>query len=106
MTVSQPSAVEIGLMSGRAGYVLRANDRGAFTVASPTLYPHMWSWDAGFVALGIATVSVPRALAELRTLLSGQWATGMIPHILFHSPSDYFPAPQPRAPPLAPAPPH
>ena len=41
MTVSPPSAVEIGLMSGRAGYVLRANDRGAFTVASPTLYPHM-----------------------------------------------------------------
>ncbi|MCW2508396.1 MAG: uncharacterized protein JWP68_1544 [Modestobacter sp.] len=94
MTVSQPSAVEIGLMSGRAGYVLRANDRGAFTVASPTLYPHMWSWDAGFVALGIATVSVPRALDELRSLLSGQWATGMIPHILFHEPSDYFPGPE------------
>ena len=94
MTVSQPSAVEIGLMSGRAGYVLRANDRGAFTVASPTLYPHMWSWDAGFVALGIATVSVPRALNELRSLLSGQWATGMIPHILFHEPSDYFPGPE------------
>src|ERR1700710_899339 len=54
----------------------------------------MWSWDAGFVALGIATVSVPRALAELRSLLSGQWATGMIPHILFHEPSDYFPGPE------------
>lgn len=93
MSVDQPTPNDIALMAGRAGYVLRSNDRGRFTVASPTLYPHMWSWDAGFVALGIATVSVPRALDELRTLLTGQWATGMIPHILFHSPSDYFPDP-------------
>lgn len=93
MPVAQPTPNDIALMAGRAGYVLKANDRGRFTVASPTLYPHMWSWDAGFVALGIATVSVPRALDELRTLLSGQWSTGMIPHILFHSPSDYFPDP-------------
>lgn len=93
MAVHQPTPNDIALMAGRAGYVLKGNDRGRFTVASPTLYPHMWSWDAGFVALGIATVSVPRALDELRTLLTGQWTTGMIPHILFHSPSDYFPDP-------------
>ena len=89
-----PSPVEVALMAGRAGYVLRSNDRETFTVASPRLYPHMWSWDAGFVALGLATVSVPRALDELRTLLGGQWANGMIPHIVFHTTSDYFPGPE------------
>ena len=59
-----------------AGAVLRANDRGAITVAAPSLYPHQWSWDAAFVAIGLAHLSVPRALTELRSLLRGQWVPG------------------------------
>lgn len=72
--------------------VLRRNDLGSMTTAAPNLYPHMWSWDAAFVAIGLARVDVPRAITELRTLLAAQWATGMIPHIVFSpNDTDYFP---------------
>ena len=53
------------------------------TRASSLLYPHMWSWDAAFIAIGLASQSVPRAVMELDTLFSAQWANGMIPHIVF-----------------------
>lgn len=72
--------------------VLKLNDLGTMTTAAPNLYPHMWSWDAAFVAIGLARVNVPRAITELRTLLAAQWSTGMIPHIVFSENStDYFP---------------
>ncbi|SLK00197.1 glucosylglycerate hydrolase [Arthrobacter sp. P2b] len=72
--------------------VLRRNDLGTMTTAAPDLYPHMWSWDAAFVAIGLARVSVPRAITELRTLLDAQWSTGMIPHIVFSEDEKrYFP---------------
>ena len=65
------------------------------TVAAPRLYPHQWSWDAAFVAIGLAHLSVPRACAELDHLLTGQWSTGMIPHIVFdESATGYVPGPQ------------
>jgi len=69
--------------AARAAYVLAGNDRGRLTVAAPHLYPHMWSWDAAFIAMGLARVSTRRALTELETLLSAQWRTGMVPHIVF-----------------------
>src|SRR5699024_10793519 len=75
-----------------AAAVLRANDRGDMTIAAPDLYPHQWSWDAAFVTVGLSHISVSRAVTELRTLLAGQWSTGMIPHIVFSPDSDdYFP---------------
>src|SRR5262249_26575292 len=41
-----------------------------------------------------ATWDGDRALAELEYLTRGQWPDGMIPHIIFHRPSDtYFPGP-------------
>jgi hypothetical protein len=74
---------------------LRRNDLGAVTSAAPDLYPHQWSWDAAFVSIGLARVSVPRAVTELRSLLSAQWATGMVPHIVFAAGcDDYFPGPE------------
>ena len=77
-----------------AAKVLRANDRGTMTVAAPELYPHQWSWDAGFVVVGLSHLSVPRACVELESLLAGQWRTGMIPHIVFSSEAaPYFPGP-------------
>ncbi len=76
-----------------AATVLRANDRGAITVAAPDLYPHQWSWDAAFVAIGLAQLSIPRAITELRSLLHGQWRNGMIPHIIFSQQPGYFPGP-------------
>ncbi|BCT77869.1 hypothetical protein SCMU_37110 [Sinomonas cyclohexanicum] len=83
-------------MRAQARAVLAANDNGVIVRAAPRLYPHQWSWDAAFVATGLSTVSVPRALAELGHLLDAQWDTGMIPHIVFSDavPSDggdYFP---------------
>ncbi|WP_066586844.1 glucosylglycerate hydrolase [Cellulomonas timonensis] len=81
-------------LTDAAADVLRGNDRGARTVAAPDLYPHQWSWDAAFVAMGWARISVPRALRELEGLLAGQWSTGMIPHIVFSEEGGYFPGPE------------
>ncbi|MCO5974040.1 glucosylglycerate hydrolase [Actinoallomurus soli] len=67
----------------QAAAVLRANDRGSLTVAAPRLYPHMWSWDAAFIAVGLARISPSRALTELETLFAAQWGNGMVPHIVF-----------------------
>jgi len=61
--------------------------------AAPRLYPHQWSWDAAFIAIGLARISVPRAITEMRMLLHAQWATGMIPHIVFADVPGYFPGP-------------
>lgn len=79
----------------RAGRrVLERNDLGTMVAAAPRLYPHQWSWDAAFIAIGLAHMSIPRAITELRTLLAAQWSTGMIPHIVFSPGTDYFPGPE------------
>ncbi|MDT5180425.1 MAG: glucosylglycerate hydrolase [Mycobacterium sp.] len=81
-------------LAARAAYLLRGNDLGTMTTAAPLLYPHMWSWDAAFVTIGLAPLSVERAVVELDTLLSAQWTNGMIPHIVFANGVDgYFPGP-------------
>ncbi len=50
-------------------------------------------WDSGFVALGTSTYDINMAMTEIDKMFSGQWANGMIPHILFHSEKEktYFP---------------
>ncbi|OLT48028.1 glycogen debranching protein [Saccharomonospora sp. CUA-673] len=73
--------------------VLRDNDTGNLVTASPRLYPHMWSWDAAFISMGLAHLDVARATRELDTLLAAQWRDGMIPHIVFTGDNDYFPGP-------------
>ncbi|MFI7483962.1 MGH1-like glycoside hydrolase domain-containing protein [Kocuria sp. M1R5S2] len=76
----------------RAIEVLRLNDLGTMTTAAPDLYPHQWSWDAAFVAIGLARFDVPRAITELRTVIDAQWSTGMLPHIVFSDDDTrYFP---------------
>lgn len=79
----------------KARAVLAANDRGGYTVPTDRLYPFQWNWDSAFVAMGFATFDLERALRELERLVEGQWADGMIPHIVFHQPADsYFPGPK------------
>jgi hypothetical protein len=79
----------------RAQNVLRLNDAGEFTKPSPHQYPHQWNWDAAFIALGLAHFDLPRAFAEIRSLLRAQWRDGMVPHIIYHTgASDYFPPPE------------
>ncbi|MEW2383952.1 hypothetical protein AB0873_17955 [Micromonospora sp. NPDC047707] len=66
------------------------------TVPSRTLYPHQWSWDSAFIAIGWAHVRPARAWRELASLFRAQWADGRVPHIVFN-PSvrvgAYFPGP-------------
>jgi hypothetical protein len=81
-------------LTARAAYALRANSAGSMTRAAPDLYPHQWSWDAAFVSVGIAHLDPRRACAELDHLFSGQWRTGMLPHIVFDPDEHgYFPGP-------------
>ncbi len=81
-------------LDSEARAILSKNDRGGYTVPTARLYPYQWNWDSAFVALGFATFDVARAWRELELLAEGQWASGMIPHILFRqNDPDYFPGP-------------
>jgi len=70
-------------LARRAQIVLDRNRRGAWTCPSADLYPHQWLWDSCFVAIGLARVEPQRAADELRALFRGQWANGMLPHMIF-----------------------
>ena len=74
--------------------MLRANDRGGYTVPAPALYPHQWNWDSAFCAIGWRHIDPRRAARELEMLLRGQWADGMIPHIIFNPEGHYEPGPR------------
>ncbi|TDQ50259.1 glucosylglycerate hydrolase [Actinorugispora endophytica] len=89
----RPRLGAVALASG-AAWVLAGNDTGSMVTASPRLYPHMWSWDAAFIMVGLAQLDVHRAAREMETLLGGQWADGMIPHIVFSDETGYFPGPE------------
>jgi hypothetical protein len=80
-------------LAARAARVLRDNDTGSVITAAPRLYPHMWSWDAAFISIGLARLDVQRAIAELDTLFAAQWRNGMVPHIVFTDDDAYFPGP-------------
>jgi len=74
--------------------VLRKNDLGGWTKPAPRLYPHQWSWDSAFIAIGLANVDMQRALLELESLFRAQWHDGRVPHIVFNPDArDYFPGP-------------
>jgi glycogen debranching enzyme len=86
---------EHDLLADRALAVLRRNDVGPFVKPSLRLYPFQWNWDSAFVALGLARVDAVRGREEVRSLLRGQWADGMVPHIVFHAQRvDYSPGPE------------
>ncbi len=75
--------------------VLHANDLGDWTKPAPRLYPHQWSWDSAFIAIGLAGVDADRALRELESLFRAQWEDGRLPHIVFNpAAADYFPGPE------------
>ncbi len=82
-------------LAKQAWAVLRENDTGQFVKPSQRLYPFQWNWDSAFIALGLAGVDPERGRTEVRSLLRGQWADGMVPHIVFHpQPLDYRPGPE------------
>lgn len=63
--------------------VLKTNDQGNFTVPAGDLYPHQWLWDSCFISIGLRHLDPERAMTELESLVAGQWANGMLPHIIF-----------------------
>jgi len=73
--------------------ILEANWNGSYTLPAAGLYPHQWSWDSAFIAMGLRHISPRRAGQELDSLLAGQWADGRIPQIIFdvHRDQDYSP---------------
>ena len=83
-------------LRARALAVLEDNHREGYTVPAEGLYPYQWCWDSGPIALGWATAGKwDEAWAEVRRLLSAQWPSGMVPHIVFwESCDDYFPGPE------------
>jgi hypothetical protein len=84
------------LLLREAVRVLLQNWHGHATVPSRTLYPHQWSWDSAFIALGLQHISAARAATELLSLFGAQWADGRVPQIVFNPavPGDaYFPGP-------------
>lgn len=89
-------AVATGDLRRDAVRTLIRNWRGGSTVPTASLYPHQWSWDSAFNAIGWAHVAPRRAAAELSGLLGAQWADGRVPQIVFDPavPEDaYFPGP-------------
>lgn len=77
----------------RVASLLKANDRGGHCVPSAKLYPHQWNWDSAFTAIGWAWLDPRRAASELTSLTRGQWADGLIPHIIFSEAGHYEPGP-------------
>jgi len=75
--------------------ILKANDRGGYTVPNGHVYPFQWNWDSAFVALGFATYNRSRAWEEIETLFSAQWDDGFMAHIVFWQDDEgYFPGPK------------
>jgi glycogen debranching enzyme len=67
----------------QAKLVLEFNWTGEYTKPGPRLYPHQWSWDAAFIAIGYARFDQERAISGLRHLFAAQWANGLLPQIVF-----------------------
>jgi hypothetical protein len=69
----------------RAQAVLHGNDQGTYTIPASGLYPHQWLWDSCFIAIGLRHYDIERAKTEILSLLRGQWANGMLPHMILSS---------------------
>jgi hypothetical protein len=80
-------------LSNEAKKVLLGNWMNGFTIPTKKLYPFQWNWDSGFTSMGISHFNLAYGIRELESLFSGQWANGMVPHIIFHSENEksYFP---------------
>lgn len=74
---------------------LEGNWTGTATLPSRTQYPHQWSWDSAFIAVGLARTGQERARRELLGLFDAQWDDGRLPHIVYDEATDeeYFPGP-------------
>jgi hypothetical protein len=81
---SQASGPEHDALEREATRVLEQNWRGLYTVPAGGLYPHQWSWDSAFIAIGTRHLSPRRAQQEIESLLGAQWDDGRLPQIVFN----------------------
>jgi hypothetical protein len=90
-----PGAIDRELLIAEATRVLGQNWRGTYTVPAGGLYPHQWSWDSAFIAIGLRHVSPRRAQQEVESLFGAQWDDGRLPQIAFAPGRDdqYSPGP-------------
>ena len=78
----------------QARAVLDFNWTGEYTMPGPRLYPHQWSWDSAFIAIGYSHYDQDRATRELRHLFEAQWKNGLLPQLVFNPHfTNYFPGP-------------
>jgi hypothetical protein len=68
----------------QARAVLDFNWTGEYTMPGPRLYPHQWSWDSAFIAIGYCRYDQDRATKELRHLFDAQWKNGLLPQLVFN----------------------
>jgi len=68
----------------QARAVLDFNWTGEYTMPGPRLYPHQWSWDSAFTAIGYCRYDQDRATRELRHLFEAQWKNGLLPQLVFN----------------------
>lgn len=54
-----------------------------YTVPSPDSYPYQWLWDSCFHAIILSYFNPTDAKKELLSLVSKQFANGMIPHMIY-----------------------
>src|SRR3990167_4554974 len=64
----------------------RTTDGNQYTIPSADHYPYQWLWDSCFHAIILAKFEPAAAKAELKALLSKQFESGLIPHIIYWSP--------------------
>ena len=89
-------SIDRDALARSARTVLDDNWLGGATKPAPRLYPHQWSWDSAFVAIGNRHDRWDRAALEMRTLFDAQWSNGMVPHIVFGpAPPGQIPQPEP-----------
>lgn len=83
---------DYSLLLQEAKRVLEFNWTGEYTRPGPRLYPHQWSWDSAFIAIGYAHYDKRRAIKELTHLFESQWKNGLLPQIVFEPHfGEYFP---------------
>jgi hypothetical protein len=93
----ESTAADPGELARLAAATLDANWEHDHTVPSRTLYPHQWSWDSAFIAVGLARHRPARTWRELDSLFRAQWTDGRVPHIVFNPAlrvGAYFPGPE------------
>ena len=61
----------------------RSSGRFRYTLPSSRVYPHQWLWDSCFHAIIYTHFDIGYARDEIRSLLSGQWENGMVPHMIY-----------------------